>query len=749
MNNGSTIHQHMKQNAANWAPDADIRSRLDRWDNLGALKSAIEMGNLLSRKDIAETAKAIYDDLMMTTDYLIKGVKDPERPNLVGHIRERAYALTDVIRITAAGQSRKAPQRESLMAISDEERHNIEESIAKYKQLALVGDAGTALTDLCHRLDLQWLEPHDVESIFTQVISDHEITSSDRAFMVSALCHNNLTRHNRSIVLQSIGLLSSDKTLSEDIVGRLLLIVLSDILAWPERWECDRHLPEALRVLVDCDDIIAPALRRTLVGITKMRMVGPIEDFIEHGMTERILGFLKKHIDKSKSREDGTNEITLNGDEAEDFIANEERHFRNGIEKMQEWKAEGMDVEFSSVRHMKNGEFFRETVNWYRPFTPDDINIPPTPKDRKPELQQKLISTLANSTDMAESDKYSLLFSFQDTDNGIVSSYCNGVENTNEMREDSISTYDADTKKYISYSHSAVRLIKDLYRGYKLRRPGFGDTNIFDDITRAIGSESLSIIMPHGETFGDRLVKYRCWAEALIVFGQMAETAEGRSSAIIMRKYAMCLIRNGKDDEAVKALKQADLLDESDPWTKQTLARLMFNKGEYTSALFYIQSAKDLKKPSRAMKIMEAECDEKLGRHEDALRIWEEMTYADEDDTEAQMGAAWCLLALGRRHEAGDAMNHVSVEDGGDEAKTIRALFAIIDGQISHGTSALLRLKERGEETKDLPNAMTQEIMSYKNILMKFGMTEVDIKLLANIAGTQAVNTETDESEDN
>lgn len=737
----------MEQNAANWAPDADIRSRLDRWDNLGALKSAVEMGNLLARKDIAETAQSIYDDIMMTTDYLIKGVKDPERPNLVGHIRERAYALTDVIRITAAGQSRRSPQRESLMAISDGERHNIEESIATYKQHALVGDASTALTDLCHRLDLQWLEPHDVESIFTQVISDREITSSDRAFMVSALCHNNLTRHNRSIVLQSIGLLSSDKTLSEDIAGRLLLIILSDILAWPERWECDRHLPEALRVLVDCDDIIAPALRRILVGITKMRMVGPIEDFIEHGMTERILGFLKKHIDKSKI--DGKNEIRLHGDEAEDFIANEGRNFRNGIEKMQEWKAEGMDVEFSSVRHMKNGEFFRETVNWLRPFSADDINIPPTPKGRKPELQQKLISALANSVEMAESDKYSLLLSFQDTDNGIVRSYCNGAEETNAMREDSISTYDAATKKYIGYSHAAVRLIKDLYRGYKLRRPGFGDTNIFDDITRAIGSESLSIIMPHGETFGDRLVKYRCWAEALIVFGQMAETAEGRSSAVIMRKYAMCLIRNGKDDEAVKALKQADLLDESDSWTKQSLARLMFSKGEYTSALFYLQSAKELKKPNRAMKIMEAECDERLGRHENALKIWEEMTYADEDDTEAQMGAAWCLLALGRRHEAGDAMNHVSAEEGGDEAKTIRALFAIIDGHITHGTSALRRLRERNEETKDLPNAMTQEIMRYKNILIKFGMTEVDVKLLANIAGMQAANTETDESEDN
>lgn len=116
--------------------DADIRSRLDRWDNLGALKSAVEMGNLLARKDIAETAQSIYDDIMMTTDYLIKGVKDPERPNLVGHIRERAYALTDVIRITAAGQSRRSPQRESLMAISDGERHNIEESIATYKQHA-------------------------------------------------------------------------------------------------------------------------------------------------------------------------------------------------------------------------------------------------------------------------------------------------------------------------------------------------------------------------------------------------------------------------------------------------------------------------------------------------------------------------------------------------------------------------------------------------------------------------------------
>ena len=44
---------------------------------------------------------------------------------------------------------------------------------------------------------------------------------------------------------------------------------------------------------------------------------------------------------------------------------------------------------------------------------------------------------------------------------------------------------------------------------------------------------------------------------------------------------------------------------------------------------------------------------------------------------------------------------------------------------------------------------MTQEIMRYKNILMKFGMTEVDVRLLANIAGTQAANTETDESEDN
>ncbi len=736
----------MEQNAANWAPDADIRARLDRWDNLGALKSAVEKANELSRKDIAETAQAIFDDLVMTTEYLIKGVKDPERPNLVGHIRERAYAVADVIRIAAAGQSSKAPQRESLMAMADEDRHNIEESIASYKQFALVGDAGTALTNLCHRLDLQWLEPHDVETIFTQVISDPEIASSDRAFMVSALCHNNLTRHNRSIVLQAIRLLSCDKSLSCDIVGRLHVIILSDILAWSERWECDRQLPENLRDLVESDNLTGPAMRRTLIAIVKTRMVAPIEDFIEHGMTERILGFLKRHIDKNQV--DGTKEIVLHGDEADDFLANEGKHFRSGMEKMQEWKYEGLDIEFSSVRRMKNGEFFRETVNWYRPFSADDANIPPKPQNRDPKLHQKLIDALVANKEMADSDKYTLLIGFQNTDDRMISSFCDSTDATNDMREESLSSTDADTRTYISYNQTAIRLIKDLYRGYKLRRSGFGDTNIFDDMTRAIGTESLSIIMPHGETFGDRLVRYRCWPEALIVFSRLADTPEGNGSAVIMRKYAMCLIRNGKDDEAVKALKQADLLDESDPWTKQTLARLMFSKGEYNSALFYIQSVKELKRPSRATKIMEAECEERLGRHEDALRVWDEMRYADEDDTEAQLGAARCLLALGKRHEAGDAMKHVSAEDGEEEAKTIRALFAIIDGQISLGINTLRNAMREESGAGDCADAVERKIMEHKGILMKFGMTETDVKLLANIAGVQA-NTETDESEDN
>ncbi len=737
----------MKQKAANWAPDAEIRSRLDRWDNIGALQCAADIATRLSRKDIAETAQAILDDLLMTTEYLIKGVKDPERPNLVGHIRERAYALSDVIRIASAPQSSEAPRREKLMAVADDERRGIEESIAEYKQSALVGDTESALTHLCHRLDLQWLEPHDVETIFTQVIADHEIASPDRAFMASALCHNNLTRHNRSIVHQSILLLISDKALSDDIAGRLLLIIMSDMVAWPERWECDKLLPETLRKLIDGDDVAATALRIILIDIIKMRMNPTVEDFIEHGMTDRILGFLKKHIDKTKG--DGPKEIVLRGDEAEDFIANEGKHFRSGLEKMQEWKLDGLDIEFSSIRHMKDDDFFRETVNWYRPFSADDCHIPPTPPNRDPELHQRLIEAFAENKEMAESDKYSLLLSFQNTDSKIISSFCDGADENTRIKGESISSADADAQEYIGYSQSAIRLIKDLYRGYKLRRSGFGDTNIFDDITRAIGSESLGIIMPCEETFGDRLVKYGCWAEALIVFSKIAETAEGRSSAVIMRKYAMCLIRNEKDDDAIRALKQADLLDESDPWTKQTLARLMYSKCEYASALFYIQSAKELKRQSRSMIMMEAESEECLGRHEDALKIWEKMTYEDEDDAEAQTGAARCLLVLGRRHEAGDAMKHVDAEEGGEDAKIIRALFAIIDGQTSLGIEALRDVVEEKEDEDDLAEAMTRIIMDCKNILMKFGMTEIDVRLLANIASAHYTNTSADESEDN
>lgn len=674
-----------------WLPDSYACELIHR----GAFVAALDRLETLAGGSLDGEAKPLLldkisdarADCQMMCRSLVDGVVSGSLDGLFSHMRQRLYSISDSLVLASASQSPAAPRRLKAMARQDSDMADIPALIADYKQVALLGSDGLGpVEELCQITDRQTISEFDSRQIFSSVVRDSALPATHRAFVLGTLCHNLVSRHNRAVALELCRALSADG-LEPVVCGRAAVALAADLLAWPQRWTDDAELLASLDALSSADETAgAELVRYAIVSFAMQRLAATVEHIFEVEMQDEMDILVKKLIDKNSSG----GFINLSEDDAEEIFGLKGKKLLGSLAKIEEWKAKGVDVGFVSMKHLKAFTFFKgPVINWLRPFDPADPVVADSVSSLDAKLRDYVARSVSATTILPDSDKYSLLFGMKGMGDDTVKEYCRILSAGADVASRYAEAHDYGAGLDAEAVLSVNSFVKDLYRAARLCPGDFGCTEIFDTQCAFFSSGLYAHLFSASQlaAAGLRLVESRSWREAQQVYSILC--ANDGADVGSLRKYAFCLLKTSDTEAALEQLRKADIVDDSDIWTKRMIAESYISLGKYTQAAYAIEQTRQLAPSDPRVVRLSARCNELLRHFPSALSDWQSLAYKLPDDAEAAVGVARCLLFGGNADGASEALDHCPDDV---EADKVRSLLSVARLRFSEAKESLVSL---------------------------------------------------------
>lgn len=715
-----------KDNTTRWEPEVAMCDAIHR----GSFVEALDEAERVARASIAGEALAnilskiadVRADCQMMRMSLVDGMVSASLDALFSHTRQRIYALADTLRLASAAASPNAPLRLKSMARQDSDMADPTALIADYRQVALLGSDGLdPVEGLCEVIDRQNISEYEAKMLFQSVVRDSDLPEKHRLFVIGALAHNLVSRHNRALAQELVQTLMTPD-LEPAIYGRVAMALAVDMVAWPSRWTDDPALlAQTDDLMAERNGTMAKILRHAIVSISLERLALTVEHIFEVDMQNEMSNLVRKLIDKNPNG--GT--INLSEEDADEIFGFKSKKILGNLAKIEEWKARGVDVGFVTMKHLKTFPFFKKSViNWVRPFDPADPVIADSLSSLDAQLADYVAKTISDNRILPDSDKYSLVFGTRGLNADMVKQYCNTMNLSEKQDAEDVSEADqADHFKASAYM-AADGLIKDLYRGARLNADEFGPTDIFESQCEFFSSGLYAHLFDnaHLAKVGLALVESRSWREAQCVYSILC-AADG-SDANSLRKYAFCLLKTTDTEAALEQLRKADIVDDSDAWTKRMIAECYVDLGLFRQASFAIEQARQISPSDLRLTSLSARCNEVLRHYDAALNDWREVAYAQPDNGDAAVGLARCLIFTGSRDEAAEAL--ANCPESAETAKA-RALLLVAQLKFSEAKTALTEVaKTVGAD------AAAYFLTQSADSMLRYGVTRSHILMIAD-----------------
>ena len=439
-----------------------------------------------------------------------------------------------------------------------------------------------------------------------------------------------------------------------------------------------------------------------------------------------------------KEKDDDSLEDILNPD-------NEERkmeELESGIQKIMDMQRQGVDIYFGGFSKMKRFGFFYTFANWFMPFYAEH-----------PQLQH-LSADFLNSTYMqkmfeqgpfCDSDKYSFVL-------GLSSVFDQLPENIKEMLKNGEATLGivgTDTNQKMTPAYYRRLYLQDLYRFFKINNYQRAFYNPFEEreehmllaneiyrsalhdqalrmvrflYQRRMYKEAKALLMPYydGSNVGDislRALLAMKQGEYVIAEGLYQKAYEKEpSNEYLLKGYAMSAFYSGDFDDAAQLFEQ---LLESQPDSRKYKLNL---------AISYINN----------------------GKVDEGVKLLYELNYKFPADVNIKRALAWGFLYTGQLEKAVKLYAEIIADESASAVDYLNAGYSSwFDKQIEEAAQQfadyLLKLKkdsaDAAKENNLSSNALLEEFQEDLLLLAKYGISEVEMRLMADISTRNSHNT--------
>ena len=441
-----------------------------------------------------------------------------------------------------------------------------------------------------------------------------------------------------------------------------------------------------------------------------------------------ILSLETENIDK-KMRDEIIPSIMQSSGIMEPIEDVSEINFEDLIEKNPEWRKsiekineqikeldmlrqEGADTNMSTFSQLKKYPFFYEPSHWFCIFSKEvpevfDMSI------NKNNKFNPFIKTLEESTDMCDSDKFSLLLTFNSMPDLPIDAMNSGLSMQNKMNDEAGNINNEKSRRHIESRH----FIQDLYRFCKL----WGHKN--DKIDIFSGGISLwenvwirNIVKENGKL--RQLADYLFAKEHIVaaMFSYMDILDDNPTDYEAFQKVGYANILEKNYDSAIKSLSTANILNPGNIWTLKNLAQCYRKKGLNDMALEYLKEAENINPDDLSICNLIGQILISDGKYDEALKYMFKVEYMTKGRTSAQRAIAWCYFMTGRNDKAINMYNKILQKtDANAEDWMNMGHVYIVNGDIRNAVSYYKKANEMLDKTTSFYEIFSSDMEMLQN----------------------------------
>ena len=627
-------------------------------------KAFIELKRLTDRLqewNIDEELATIETSYRYMIQYMLDGVKDPERIQVYNHLIVSVYRLTDTV-------CEKLLTRDSMTLYYGKKRvaQNDGKSLAKIFAELETALSALSMSDLyidkekdkmrlnaeravCDFFDRVWTNfPASAEDCATlsAALQPQRISSPVAALTVSALTLNLLhafDEEKTNILIDAYLHHNSVEVQMRALCG--LFFVLQQ---YHHRLQLYEKLHIRLSLLLD-DNRFITDMRNILLQFIRSRDTEKIARKINEEVLPQMMK-ISPALYKKIKEDDALNDLESleRNPEWQEIIDNS--GIADSLREINDLQMEGADVFMGTFAHLKGFQFFNEIANWFLPFIQQHSALASLFEDNE---QNKYLAQVINSSEfLCSSDKYSFCLSLMqvpEAQRQMLTSQLN--EETLAMQEMTMDELYPRNKERENISN---RYIQDLYRFTKLfpRRSEFRD--IFSiSIEEVMQVEVLAPITANEQLMrllGEYFFNHEYYTDAAYIFVML--TGSNFTDSELYQKTGYCFQSTDNYEVALEYYLKADLIRPDHLWTLRHIATCYRYMKKTDKALEYFLRADKVAPDNLSVSLNIGHCYLESKQYDKALQYYFKVNYLDPQGTKARRPIAWCSFLANKKEQA-------------------------------------------------------------------------------------------------
>lgn len=594
--------------------------------------------------------------------YMLDGVRDPERMQVYNHLLASTYRLADTV-------CEKLLTRDSMTLYYGKKR-----VIASQNKSLL--QAFGVLDNAISELSLSSLFPnpeeeqrkrkvveYEASNFFDRVWTNFPAEAEDYAVMRDALQPQRLPEPIAALIVSALTLnllhCFDDEKLdilidaysnhdSVEVQMRAACGVFMTMQRYHGRLPLYERLRSRISLMLGNKRFVAD-MRNVLFQIIRSRDT----EKIARKLTEEVLPSMMKispALYKKIKEEDalGDLESLERNPEWQEMIDNS--GIADKLMELNDLQMEGADVFMSTFSHLKGFAFFNDISNWFLPFMTQHTALADVFGEE--EWSLRFARLLQSSGFLCNSDKYSFCLSLSQVpvqQRQVMAS---------QFKDESMGMKEAEQADLYRQSRErenvSNRYIQDLYRFNKLfpRRNEFADL-FMTDMSHLLQMDIMSPVVKDEKMLrflGEYFFKHEYYTDAACIF--VILTQDNLTDNELYQKTGFCFQSTGNFEIALEYYLKADLIHPNNLWTLRHIAVCYRNMKKIEMALDYFLRAEKIVPDNLSVNLNIGHCYLEQKSYDEALRYYFKVDYLDSKGTKARRPIAWCSFLAGKKEQA-------------------------------------------------------------------------------------------------
>lgn len=630
-----------------------------------ALRERIKDAFTLVGRLVAETNDHVFSEEHQQLEenyrwiayHAFQGTEDPERQKVLHDLLYRLLELNDKVYYSLRkpyfdNLKRNYPDAQKSATLENEEDANkLMEDVSFSREV----------TDVLQGAGYDQQADVTVEGLFYQFLFQGKMSDAERVFLEKAAESDTFRWYEKSLIASAVTLslvncfdknkfkalfafyqAGEDKIWQRALVGLVLGFYLYDqrIHLYPDLKGIRFQLGENSGNDQDIESIIIQFIRsKDTEKVTKKMQEEIIPEMIK----------LKPKIEDKLSLEE-----LLQDDTSDDKNPKWETFFKDtpGLaDKMEEFskmQMEGADVFMSAFSMLKQFDFFKEPVNWFRPFYAENESVRQVMNSEEVSVDSdKFLKGIEGSAFICNSDKYSFLLNLKQMPSAQKQTMFQmmqaELEQMNEMaRQDEM--IDDTTKNKTVF----VQYIQDLYRFFKLSKlkADFGD--IFSYKLDVHNTSSFGQMVSDNKVVRNIAEFYfesEHYQDAVSIYDQLLR--KGVNEPEVYEKLGYAYQKMERYADALENHKKAELFDSNRVWNLKQIGYCLRKLGKSEEAITYYRDAERLAPDDLRLKAAIAYTYLQQKSFQEALEYYQQLEQGSGSKA-AKRPVAWCAFLSGK-----------------------------------------------------------------------------------------------------